>query len=78
MTNYENIPVMLTVRQTAETFGIAMHHARLLALTGKVRATRAGNKILINAQSVADYFNSCTLGEPAEQPGAIKPVAVKL
>ncbi|WP_294412706.1 helix-turn-helix domain-containing protein [uncultured Ruminococcus sp.] len=55
------IPIMLTVRETAAKFGIAQHHARQLALTGKVRAVRAGKKILINAQSVVDYFNESTL-----------------
>jgi excisionase family DNA binding protein len=57
----KSIPEMLTVRQTAERFGIAQHHARQLALTGKVRAVRAGRKILINAQSVVNYFNTSTL-----------------
>ena len=56
-----NIPVMLTIKATAEKFGIAQHHARQLALTGKVRAVRAGKKILINAQSVVNYFNTSTL-----------------
>ena len=57
----ESIPEMLTVKQTAERFGIAQHHARQLALTGKVRAIRAGKKILINAQSAVNYFNTSTL-----------------
>ncbi len=57
----ENIPVMLGIKETAKNFGIAEHHARQLALQGLVKATRAGKKILINQQSVADYFNSCTL-----------------
>ena len=38
----QSIPIMLTVRQTAERFGIAQHLARQLALTGKVHAIRAG------------------------------------
>ena len=55
------IPIMLTVRETAAKFGIAQHHARQLALTGKIKAVRAGRKILINAQSVVNYFNTSTL-----------------
>ena len=51
------LPIMLTVNQTAENFGIARHHARQLALSGKVKAVRTGNKILINQQSVSDFFN---------------------
>lgn len=72
------LPVMLGVKETAANFGIAQHHARQLALTGKVKATRAGNKILINQQSVSDYFNNCTLGEPEVQIGSITPISVKL
>lgn len=73
-----NLPVMLTVNQTAAAFGIAQHHARQLALTGKVKATRAGKKILINQQSVIDYFNSCTLDEQSEQVNRIMQIPVKL
>lgn len=78
MTNNNNLPVMLTVNQTAEVFGIARHHARQLALSGAVKAIRAGNKILINQQSVCDYLNSSTLCAPAEKSGELKPIPVKL
>lgn len=71
-----NIPIMVGVKQTAKNFGIAEHHARQLALTGKVKATRAGNKILINQQSVADYFNSCTL--VVAQETEIKPIPYRI
>ncbi|MBP5432672.1 hypothetical protein [Ruminococcus sp.] len=65
--NHDNvIPTMLTVKETAVRFCIAQHYARQLALTGKVRAVRAGKKILINAQSVADYFNNCSLAGTKE------------
>lgn len=72
----ENLPIMESVKQTAKNFGIAEHHARQLALTGKVKATRAGNKILINQQSVADYFNSCTLA--AAEDTTIKPITYRI
>lgn len=56
--NNQNIPTMLGIKETAEHFGIAQHYARQLALSGKVKAVRVGRgKILINAQSVADFFN---------------------
>lgn len=60
------LPVMLTVKETAKTFGIAQHFARQLALSGKVYAVRAGSKILINAQSVSDYFNNSKLTDSEE------------
>ena len=31
----QSIPIMLTVKQTAERFGIAQHHARQLALASR-------------------------------------------
>lgn len=63
----ESIPDMRTVRETAKRFGIAEHFARQLALTGTVRATRSGRKILINQASLAAYFNSSTLNAGEEQ-----------
>ncbi len=82
MTNFEtkNIPLMLGVDSTAEAWGISKYYARQLALSGKVKAVRVGRgKILVNQQSVADYFNSAYLSEtePA-QTSAIQPIAVKL
>ena len=72
----ENLPIMVGVKQTAKNFGIAEHHARQLALQGLVKATRAGNKILINQQSVADYFNNCTLA--IEEDAKIKPIPYRI
>lgn len=75
-----NTPLMLGVKETAEHFGIAQHYARQLALSGKVKAVRVGrNKILINAQSVADFFDSSYINSSEPAPGAgIKPIPVKL
>lgn len=78
--NTNKIPEMLGVKEIAEKFGIAQHYARQLALSGKVKAVRVGRgKILINAQSVADFFNSnyISVSEPAPTMG-IKPIAVRL
>lgn len=75
-----HVPLMLGVKETAECFGIAQHYARQLALSGAVKAVRIGHgKILINAQSVADFFNSSYIksAEPAQTAG-IKPIPVKL
>ena len=71
---------MLGVKETAERFGIAQHYARQLALSGKVKAVRVGrNKILINAQSVADFFDSSYINSPETvQAAGIKPIPVKL
>lgn len=77
---YTNIPEMLGVKEIAERFGIAQHYARQLALSGAVKAVRVGRgKILINAQSVAEFFNNSyiTGGEPAPVNG-IMPIPAKL
>ena len=75
-----NIPTMFGIKETAEIHNISQNYARQLALSGKVKAVRVGrNKILINQQSVADYFNSSYLNTPEPaQTGDIKPIPVKL
>ncbi|MCR4640139.1 hypothetical protein [Ruminococcus sp.] len=79
ITYSDNIPDMRGVKETAVHFGIAVHHARQLALTGKVKAIRAGNKILINQQSVIDYFNNATLTEKTEfTDRGIQPIPAKI
>ncbi len=74
---------MLSVKETAETFGIAEHYARKLALSGAVKAVRVGRgKILINYQSVCDFFNSSYIPENMPEkktaPAGVQPVPVKL
>lgn len=64
-----DLPIMLTVNQTAEAFGISRHFARQLALTGQVNAVRSGKKILINRSSVARYFESATLKSESSSIG---------
>lgn len=74
-----NKPIMLSVKETAETFGIAQYHARQLALSGTVKAVRVGRgKILINYQSVCEYFDSSYISEKRAAPEGIQPIPVKL
>ena len=72
---------MLTIPETAQYFGISQYYARQLALTGKVHAVRIGrNKILLNAKSIEDYFNSARLTDPepdAPAKAGIRPVKLK-
>lgn len=74
------LPIMESVKRTAEIWGISQHYARQLALTGLVKAVRVGRgKILINQQSVAEYFNSAYLNESIPAPtSGITPIAVRL
>lgn len=75
-----SIPEMLGIKETAEKFGISQNYARQLALSGTVKAVRVGrNKILINAQSVADFFDRSYIksSEPATRTD-INPIPAKL
>ena len=60
----DNTPLMFGIKETAKLFNVSQHYIRQLALTNKVKAVRVGKgKILVNYQSVADYFNSSYLNE---------------
>ncbi len=75
-----NTPIMLGIKETADNWSITPNYARSLALSGKVAAVRVGRgKILINQQSVADYFNSSHLtAESNTETGSITPIPVKV
>lgn len=61
----DDLPEMLGIRETAARFGISQYYVRQLALSGAVCAVRVGRqKILVNVQSVADYFNGARLTAP--------------
>lgn len=75
-------PEMKSIVETAERYGITPHYARSLALSGKVKAVRIGRgKILINQQSVDDYFNSARLTDEREpkkpEIGGIHPIPLR-
>lgn len=77
-----NIPVMKGIIECAELFGISRHYCRQLALTGAVKAVRVGRgKILINVQSMADFFNQSSIPEPekdAPNQGSLQPIPIRL
>lgn len=73
------------IKEAAELFGLPKHLVRTLAREGKIKAVRVSDspnaKILINIQSLNDYFNSSFIGsyEQEEVSGSIiKPIPVKL
>ena len=74
---------MKSINETAERYGITPHYARSLALSGRVKAVRIGKgKILINLQSVEDYFNNSRLTDdeptPTAENGGIRPVSLRM
>ena len=73
---------MKSINETAERYGITPHYARSLALSGRVKAVRIGiGKILINQQSVDEYFDSTRLTDEQPTPtadGGIRPVPLRI
>lgn len=85
LNNINDSPIvrMEGVKGAAEFFGLPKHLVRTLALTGKVKAVRVGNgknaKILINIQSLNDYFNTSVISTEERDcnSGGIQPIPVK-
>ncbi len=69
-------PLMLTINATAERVGLSAYIIRKWALSGVIKAVRAGQKILINCNSLEEYLNSSTLNTDTEQ--AVNPISAKL
>jgi len=53
-----NVPTMLTIRETAERSGLAVHYIRQLCLQEKIVFRKAGNKYLINYEKFIEYLNA--------------------
>lgn len=69
------------VKEAAELFGLPKHLVRSLALEGKIKAVRVSNaKILINIQSLNDYFNNAVIStvEHGTKADGIQPIPIKL
>ena len=73
------------IKEAAELFGLPKHLVRTLALEGKIKAVRVSDapnaKILINIQSLNDYFNSSFIGSDEQEElscSIIKPIPVKI
>lgn len=57
------IPTMLTVKQTAERFGLPVFWIRCAVKQGKVPFITLGSKILINADRFTDFLNGESDGD---------------
>lgn len=69
-------PLMLPINEAAEMYGLSTYIMRKWALSGIVKAVRAGNKILINCNSLEEYLNSTSLYNDTVQ--AVKPISGKI
>lgn len=56
----QKIPEMLTVKETAERFGISQYSIRKLIQQRKIVFIHPTSKYLINADRFSEYLNSIT------------------
>ena len=54
-------PIMKSVKDAAEIYGLSPAYIRRLCRTGKVRFVNAGHRWLVNMDSLARYFEA---GDP--------------
>lgn len=76
-----SIPLMLTINETAATFGMSPYAVRRMVKSGKVVAVQVGCKYLVNADRFSEFLNSHTLGADEQQEAStsgIKPVPIDI
>ena len=52
-----NIPTMLTIKETAAKSGIAAHYIRQLCLQNKIVHVKCGRKNLVNYEKFVEFLN---------------------
>ena len=55
-----DVPTMLTVRQTAETCNVSEHFIRQLIRENRIVYVTAGSKFLVNLEKFVGYLNGET------------------
>lgn len=59
-------PIMKSVKDAAEIYGLSPAYIRRLCRTGKVRFVNAGHRWLVNMDSLARYFEAGDPGPTAQ------------
>ncbi len=78
------VPTMLTIRETAEFFGVPVHFVRSKVASGEVHAVRAGKKFLVNAQRFSEFLNgndsikTPAVAENIANGGRVQPIPLRL
>lgn len=77
------VPTMLTIRETAEFFGVPVHFVRSKVANGEVHAVKAGKKFLVNAQRFSEFLNGddsikTTVAENIANDRRIQPIPLRL
>lgn len=62
-------PRMGTIKEAAETSGLAPYRVRCLVASGRIRYVKAGRRILVNLDSLAHYLNTGDQPEPVAYGG---------
>lgn len=53
-----DIPCMITINEAAQIVKLAKYHIRQLVLQGKVKYVKAGQKYLLNLDSLINYLKN--------------------
>jgi hypothetical protein len=83
MKNFEincNVPLMLSIKETAEKYSLSQHYVRTLLLSGQVKGVRIGRgKLLCNCNDLERFFAESYVNAPAPaQVTGIRPIPTKL
>lgn len=75
-----NRQVMLSIRETAEQYGLSQYYVRSLLLSGQVKGTRIGRgKLLCNINDLDRFLSESYVNQPAETVSTgINPISTKL
>ena len=73
--NNDYRPLMLPINAAAERYGLSAYIIRKWALSGTIKAIRAGSKVLVNCDYLEEYLNNSSINT-VEQ--AVKPISAKL
>lgn len=65
--NERDVPIMLTIPQTAKRLGLHVHFVRACVLDGRAVSVRAGSKYLVNLNRFIDYLNEGDVQQNAER-----------
>jgi excisionase family DNA binding protein len=67
-----DVPIMLTIAETAARFKLPYNFVRRCVLDKRVPSLKAGKKTLINAALFTDFLFSSDTAEPEPQNGKIR------
>lgn len=63
----KDVPIMLTIPQTAKRLGLPTHFVRACVLDGRAVSVRAGSKYLVNFDRFIDFLNEGDAQQNAER-----------